>query len=72
MLYLAGYIMRCEIKVVNPSVPSVASITLVPRNFAHGGGVVEVVTRLGDETVHFEPLDHCVVVVRVSLVNSQP
>ena len=64
--------MRCEIKVVNPSVPSVASITLVPRNFAHGGGVVEVVARLGDETVYFETLDDGVVVVGVSLVNSQP
>ena len=31
-----------------------------------------MVARLGDETVHFEPLDDGVVVVGVSLVNSQP
>ena len=35
--------------------------------------MVEVVARLGDETVHFKPLDHRVVAVGgVSLVNSQP
>ena len=32
MVYLAGHIVGCQIKVINPSVPSVPSITLVPRN----------------------------------------
>ena len=71
-VYLAGHVVGCEIKVINASVPAVASIALVSRNRAHGGGMLEVVTRLGEETIHFEPLDNGVVVAAIGGIYCHP